>query len=65
MTTETNEALDRVIWRRELQDTTKVSSETLRRWMKDGKVPKPDVHISNRTVGWRISTLRAAGINIA
>lgn len=56
---------DRVVWRRELQQAVKVSSETIRRWMQDGKLPKPDVDLSNRTKGWRVSTLRAAGINLA
>lgn len=56
---------DRVVWRRELQQAVKVSSETIRRWMHDGKLPKPDVDLSNRTKGWRVSTLRAAGINLA
>jgi predicted DNA-binding transcriptional regulator AlpA len=55
---------DRVIWRRELQAAACVSSETVRRWMKDGKLPKPDVELSHRTKGWRLSTLLAAGINL-
>lgn len=55
---------DRVIWRLDLQDTLHVSSETMRRWLKDGKLPKPDVAMSRRTLGWRLSTLRAAGINL-
>jgi predicted DNA-binding transcriptional regulator AlpA len=55
---------DRVIWRRELQAAAHVSSETVRRWMKDGKLPLPDVNLSHRTKGWRVSTLRAAGINL-
>lgn len=56
---------DRVIWRRDLQATAQVSSETVRRWLVSGKLPKPDVQISRRTAGWRLSTLRAAGINLA
>jgi predicted DNA-binding transcriptional regulator AlpA len=59
-----SEVLDRVIWRRELQAATMVSSETVRRWMRDGKLPSPDVALSHRTKGWRMSTLRAAGINL-
>jgi predicted DNA-binding transcriptional regulator AlpA len=59
-----SEVLDRVIWRRELQAATDVSSETVRRWMRDGKLPRPDVALSHRTKGWRMSTLRAAGINL-
>jgi hypothetical protein len=58
------ETLDRVIWRRELQAAACVTSETVRRWMRDGKLPEPDVNLSYRTKGWRVSTLRAAGINL-
>lgn len=58
------EAPDRVIWRRELQAAASVTSETIRRWMRDGKLPEPDVNLSHRTKGWRVSTLRAAGINL-
>lgn len=58
------ETPDRVVWRRELQAAASVSSETVRRWMKDGKLPLPDVNLSHRTKGWRVSTLRAAGINL-
>ena len=60
----TEQAEDRVIWRRELQAAAHESSETVRRWMKDGKLPLPDVNLSHRTKGWRVSTLRAAGINL-
>ena len=56
---------DRVIWRRDLQTGMQVSSETIRRWMRSGKLPAPDVAMSQKTVGWRASTLRAAGINFA
>lgn len=67
MNTETPEpqaAPDRVIWRRELQSTMQVTSETMRRWMNNGRLPKPDVQISRRTSGWKISTLKAAGIDL-
>lgn len=56
---------DRVIWRPDLQKTMNVSSETIRRYMRDGKIPTPDVAMSQKKLGWRLSTLRAAGINIA
>jgi len=57
---------DRVIWRRDLRAALcGVSDETLRRWMKQGKLPKPDVDLSLRTRGWRLSTLRRAGIKLA
>lgn len=41
-----------------------VSRETMRKWIKAGKLPSPDVSMSSRTMGWRISTLRNAGINL-
>lgn len=59
-----NAAEDTVIWRRELHQRLKVSSETVRRLLKGGKLPPPDVDLSLRTRGWRLSTLRAAGINL-
>lgn len=61
---EAEQVPDRVIWRRELQAAAHVSSETIRRWMRDEKLPAPDVDLSHRTKGWRVSTLRAAGINL-
>lgn len=66
MTTATATAAteDTVIWRRELHQRLDVSSETVRRLLKDGKLPKPDVDLSLRTRGWHLSTLRAAGINL-
>ncbi|WP_418648639.1 helix-turn-helix transcriptional regulator [Thauera butanivorans] len=60
-----NQPLDPVIWRSDLKETIGVSSETIRRWLKSGKLPQPDVALSSRTMGWRASTLRAAGINLA
>lgn len=56
---------DRVIWRSELQQRAGVCSETIRRWIKEERLPAADVAFSRRTMGWRVSTLRAAGINLA
>ncbi|MDR3351919.1 MAG: hypothetical protein LBO00_02670 [Zoogloeaceae bacterium] len=56
---------DRVIMRPALRKLLDVSSETIRMWIKMGKLPPPDVNISRRVQGWRVSTLRAHGINIA
>lgn len=55
---------DRVIWRPELQELMGVTSETIRRWMKEKRLPPPDVAMTRRKVGWRLSTLRAAGVNL-
>lgn len=56
---------DRVIWRQDFQTAMRVSTETIRRWLNAGKLPPPDVAMSRKTMGWRLSTLRNAGINIA
>ena len=60
----TTDENDRVIWRPDLQKMMGVTSETVRRWMRDNRLPTPDVAMSRKTLGWRVSTLRAAGINI-
>lgn len=56
--------IDRVLWRDDLQATLQVSGETMRRWINANKLPKPDVALSRKTMGWKMSTLRAAGINL-
>lgn len=61
----TTPAEDRVIWRRDLMAMFGVtSSETIRIWMRNGKLPEPDVNLSQRTKGWRLSTLRNAGLGL-
>ena len=55
---------DKVIWRHDLQAMMSVSSETVRRWIKQGRLPKPDVAMSQKTMGWKISTLQNSGINL-
>ncbi len=55
---------DRVIWRADLETSLNVTSSTVRRWLKAGKLPPPDVDISRRTRGWRLSTLHSAGIRV-
>lgn len=55
---------DRLIFRPELCNLLGVTSETMRRWLIEGKLPGPDVALSRKTQGWRLSTLRAAGIGI-
>lgn len=61
----TSSSLDRVVWRTDLQTELNVTSNTVLRWMKAGKLPPPDVAISRKTKGWRLSTLHNAGIGIA
>ncbi|MDR1310501.1 MAG: hypothetical protein LBK01_01300 [Burkholderiaceae bacterium] len=55
---------DRVIFRKELMQNMQVCSETIRRWRKTNRLPVPDVHISRKIQGWRLSTLQRHGINL-
>lgn len=55
---------DRIIYRQDLYKMLGVTSETLRRYLRDKKIPPADIAITQRTVGWRLSTLQAAGINL-
>lgn len=56
--------VDRLVFRDDLMKTFDVGNEALRRWIKAGKLPKPDVAITRRTMAWRLSTLQAAGIGL-
>jgi len=55
---------DKVVWRSDLQALLGVSSETMRRYRVLGRLPEPDVFMSLKKYGWRISTLRACRIDI-
>lgn len=55
---------DRVIWRQDLCKMMGVGSQCVRLWIKAGKLPEPDIDLSLRTKGWRLSTLQAAGIGL-
>lgn len=56
---------DRVIFRPELQELLHVSSETIRRWLLERRLPSPDVALTRKTVGWKRTTLERAGIRLA
>lgn len=56
---------DQVIFRPDLMKRLGVCSETIRRYIKDKKLPPPDVALSAKKMGWRPSTLREHGINLA
>lgn len=55
---------ERIVWRAELAARLGVSSEAVRRYMRDGKLPPPDVKLSQRQIGWKLSTLEKAGIRL-
>ena len=55
---------DRILVRSDLCEMLGVSSETIRRWLNSGALPKPDIALSRKTQAWRLSSLNAAGIGI-
>lgn len=55
---------DRVIYRAELCAILGVQTDTITRYLRLGKLPRPDVSLSLRTFGWRASTLRQAGVGV-
>lgn len=55
---------DRLVSRSEIGSALLVGQEAIRRWMRSGKLPQPDVALSRKTLRWRLSTLQAAGINM-
>lgn len=55
---------DPIIKRSELQKRLGVHTDTLRRMMKEKRLPEYDVKLSSKTCGWKASTLRAAGVNV-
>lgn len=57
-------AADPIIKRADLPRLLDVHTDTVRRMIKDGKLPKFDVRLSQKTCGWRKSTLVAAGVNV-
>ena len=56
---------DRLILKTELCEALQVKPDTVSKWIKSGKLPKPDTAISRRVTGWMQSTLTAAGVNLA
>ena len=56
--------IDRIIWRQELASLCKVQTKTIGKWVKEQRIPAPDTRISARTMGWKQSTLRNAGVAV-
>ena len=59
-----NQNLERIIYLRDLPNLLRVGKEAVRRYIKAGKIPKPDFELSKRTRGWKLSTLRDNGIGV-
>lgn len=58
------QADDKLLMREDLCKALSISPETLRRWMKAGAIPAPDINLSLKTQAWRKSSILAAGIGI-
>jgi len=59
----TPETEDRVIWRDELcERLNNIKSDTVRKMIKAGRIPAPDVKLSRKMQGWHISLLRQSGV---
>ena len=55
---------DPIITRSELPGILKLHTDTIRRFIKEKKLPAPDYALSRKSFGWKLSTLRDAGINV-
>lgn len=64
MTTTEQAHDDPILTRADIMARLSVSRETVRQWIKAKRLPAPDVALSRKTVGWKRSTLAAAGVNL-
>lgn len=55
---------DPLLTRAEIVARLRISSETMRRWVRDKRIPPPDVDITQKSQQWKLSTLHAAGLRI-
>lgn len=52
---------DRVVYREELARIAEVQSDTIGKWIREHRIPRPEVAVSRKRQGWHASTLRALG----
>lgn len=64
MSTTTPKVEDKMMMRADLCKALNISPETLRRWIKAGTLPAPDINLSLKTQAWRRSSLHAANIMV-
>lgn len=55
---------DKLLSRAELAAVLRTNSDTLGRWVRQKRVPPPDVKTTQKNQQWKVSSLRAAGLNI-
>jgi predicted site-specific integrase-resolvase len=55
---------DTLLKRHELVARLRISSDTLRRWLVEKRIPPPDIATTRKNQQWRVSSLRAAGLNL-
>lgn len=51
-----------IVFADDIKRTLGISSNTLTNWLREGRIPQPDVKITNRTRYWLRSTLVAAKV---
>lgn len=56
---------DKIVWRADLQSTCDVKSNTVRVWIKEGRLPPFDIILTTHKTGWKLSTLKAAKIDLS
>lgn len=52
--------LEGVVFPTDLEGRYGCSSDTVRRWERDGRLPARDVRIGGKTKGWKLETIEAA-----
>jgi predicted site-specific integrase-resolvase len=51
-----------IVYAHDLRETLGISANTLTMWLRQGRIPQPDVKITNRTRYWLRSSLVAAKV---
>lgn len=55
---------DALLKRSELVLLLRINTGTFGRWMREKRVPLPDINTTRKNQQWKVSSLRAAGLNI-
>jgi predicted site-specific integrase-resolvase len=55
---------DVLLKRAELVQRLRINTGTLGRWMREKRIPPPDIATTRKNQQWKVSTLRAAGLNV-
>lgn len=50
--------------RPELVERLRINTATLGRWVREKRIPPPDINTTRKNQQWKVSSLRAAGLNV-